>query len=57
MTVEAIEQASKTIVESAYEYETALRKKDRKKAEQTKKYIIKICDNIKKLIEEERKNA
>lgn len=57
MTIEAIEQASKTIVESAYEYETALKKKDKKKSEQTKNYILKICKNIKKLVEEERKNA
>ncbi len=57
MTPEAIEQAAKTIVESAYQYETALRKKDKKKAEQTKTYIIKICKNIKKLVEEERKNV
>lgn len=57
MTTEAIEQAAKTIVESAYEYESALQKKDKKKAEQTKKYIIKFCDNIKKIVKEERKNA
>lgn len=57
MTLEAIEQAAKTIVESDYEYETALQKKDKKKAEQAKNYIIKICDNIKRLVEEERKNA
>lgn len=57
MTTEAIEQAAKTIVESSYEYETALEKKDKKKAEKTKDYIIKICNNIKKLAEEEKKNA
>jgi len=57
MTTEAIEQAAKTIVESSYEYETALQKKDRKKVEQTKSYILKICNNIKKLLKEERKNA
>lgn len=54
---EAIEQAAKTIVESAYEYEAALEKKDKKKAEQTKNYILKICDNIKKLVEEEKENV
>ena len=57
MTLEAIEQAAKTIVESTYEYETALQKKDKKKAEQTKNYLIKICNNIKKLVKEEKKNA
>ena len=57
MTLEAIEQAAKTIVESAYEYETALQKKDKKKAEQIKSYIIKICNNIKRLAKEEKKNA
>lgn len=57
MTIEAIEQAAKTIVESAYEYETALQKKDKKKAEQTRSYMIKICNKIKKLAKEEIKNA
>lgn len=57
MTTEAIEQAAKTIVESSYEYETALQKKDKKKVEQTKSYILKICNNIKRLVKEERKNA
>ena len=31
MTVESIEQAAKTIIQSTYEYETALQKKDKKK--------------------------
>jgi len=57
MTLEAIEQAAKTIVESAYEYETALEKKDKKKSEQTKKYMLKICNNIKKLVNQEKKNV
>ena len=54
MAIESIEQAAKTIVESAYEYETALQNKDKKKAEQTKAYILKICSNIKKLVKEEK---
>lgn len=57
MTIEAIEQAAKTIVQSAYEYETALENEDKKKSEQAKNYILKICVNIKRLVEEERKNA
>lgn len=57
MTTEAIEQAAKTIVESAYEYETALQEKNKKKTEQTKSYILKICDNLKSLLKEEKKNV
>ncbi|MDP2908443.1 MAG: hypothetical protein Q8N77_01415 [Nanoarchaeota archaeon] len=56
MTTEAIEQAAKTIIEIAYEYETALQQKDKKKAEQTKAYILKVCDNLKRTAKEERKN-
>lgn len=57
MTAEAIEQATKTIIESAYEYETALQKKDNKKIKQTKEYMLKLCNNIKKWVEEEKKNV
>ncbi|MBU4501810.1 MAG: hypothetical protein KKA79_04405 [Nanoarchaeota archaeon] len=57
MTIEAIEQAAKTIVESAYEYETALQKKDKKTSDEKKKYILQICNNLKKLVKEEKKNA
>ena len=45
MTIEAIEQAAKTIVESAYEYETALQKKDKKTSEQKKQYENSDADN------------
>lgn len=57
MTIEVIEQAAKTIVQSAYEYETALKNNDKKKLEQTKNYMLKICHNINILVEEERKNV
>lgn len=56
MTTEAIEQAAKTIIEIAYEYETALQQKDKKKAEQTKAYILKVCDSLKRTAKEERRN-
>lgn len=57
MSLEAIEQATKTVIESMYEYETALQKKDKRKTKQTQDYILKICDNIKRLVREERKNV
>lgn len=57
MSLEAIEQATKTVIESMYEYETALQKKDKRKTKQTQDYILKICDNIRRLVREERKNV
>ena len=57
MILEAIEQSAKTIVESSYEYDIALQKRNRKKAAQTKNYIIKVCNNIKKLVEKEKKKC
>jgi predicted KAP-like P-loop ATPase len=57
MSLEAIQQSAKTIVESAYDYETALQRKDDKKTKQTRDYMLKICDNIKRLILEEKKNV
>jgi len=57
MSLEAIQQSAKTIVESTYDYETALQRKDDKKIKQTRDYMLKICDNIKRLILEEKKNV
>ncbi len=57
MSLEAIQQATKTIIESSYEYETDLQRKNERKARRTQDYMLKICDNIKKLIREERKNV
>lgn len=57
MSLEAIQQSAKTIVESTYDYETALQRKDDKKTKQTRDYMLKICDNIKRLILEEKKNV
>ncbi len=54
MTIEAIEQAAKTIIESTYDYETALQKRDTKKIEQTRSYMLKICSNIKRILQEEK---
>ncbi len=57
MSLEAIQQSAKTIVESTYDYETALQRKDDKKTKQMRDYMLKICDNIKRLILEEKKNV
>lgn len=57
MTIEGIEQAAKTIVESAYEYESALEKKDKKQIEKTRRYLLDLCKNVQKMVEEEKKNA
>lgn len=57
MTLEAIQQSAKTIIESTYGYETALQRKNMKKVMQTQDYMLKICCNIKRLIQEERKNV
>ncbi|MDP2907149.1 MAG: hypothetical protein Q8O03_04370 [Nanoarchaeota archaeon] len=55
--MEAIQQSARTIVESTYDYETAIEKKDDRKTKQTRAYMLKICDNIKRLILEEKKNV
>lgn len=57
MSLEAIQQSAKTIIESTYEYETAVQKKDKRKMRQTRDYMLKICDNIKRLVKEEKKNV
>lgn len=57
MSLEAVQQSAKTIVESMYDYETAMRSKDDKKTKQTRDYLLKICDNMKRLIQEEKKNV
>jgi len=57
MTIEAISQAAKTIIESSYDYETALQDNDFVRAEQSKRYMLKICESIKRLVEEEKKNV
>jgi len=57
MSLEAIQQSAKTIIESSYDYETALEIKDDQKTKQTRDYMLKICDNIKRLILEEKKNV
>lgn len=57
MSLEAIQQSAKTIIESSYDYETAVERKDDRKIRRTRDYMLKICDNIKRLIQEERKNV
>jgi len=61
MTVEIIEQNIKSIVESLYSYETLLEeKKEGKEVEEAKAYLLKLADNLKKIIDKEKaelKNA
>ena len=57
MTLEAIQQSAKTIIESTYEYETALQKKNDKKAERAREYMLKVCSNLKRMIQEERNDV
>lgn len=57
MTIEGIEQAAKTIIESAYEYENALEKKDKKQIEKIRKYLLDLCKNMQSMVEEEKENA
>ncbi len=57
MVIGSIKQAAKTLVESAYEYETALEENDTNKAVRIKRYMLKLCKNIKKMTAIEQKNV
>lgn len=57
MSLEAIQQNTKTILELSDAYEKFLKQKNRRKLKETKNYILRLSNNIRKLVEEERKNV
>ncbi len=55
MTIDTIEQDTKTLIEAIYQYERV--KKDKKSSEKAKSYVLQILDKIQAELEEEKSNV